>query len=248
MTPSEATGLNNMSTINSPETAASLVPSGSGTRIPPKRRGYAGRTSEQLAEERRQRLLESALALFADRGFSRTPIELLCSTARVTTRHFYEHFESREAVLIALYDLIMLDTRRIVAESLMQKGLAPRQRMYAALRAFVDGCTQDPRRTRILCVEVIGVSTEMFERRRAAIHEFAGVLNSFTRALVAVGELPDRDYSRTCIGMIGAIRELMTEWLIVEPRAPIEHVHDHLTAMFSSLIAGAAQLYAADKR
>ncbi len=237
-----------MSTINSPETATFLVPSGSGTRVPPKRRGYAGRTSEQLAAERRLRLLEASLALFADRGFSRTPIELLCSTARVTTRHFYEHFESREAVLVALYDQIMFDTRRIVAESLMQQGLAPRERMQAALRAFVDGCTLDPRRTRILCVEVIGVSSEMFERRRAAIREFAGLLNSFTRALVAGGELPDRDYMRTCIGMIGAIRELMTEWLIVEPRAPIEEVHDHLSSMFFCLLAGARELDAASKR
>lgn len=237
-----------MSTMNSPDPAASLVPSGSGVRVPPKRRGYAGRTSEQLAAERRLRLLEAALTLFADRGFSRTPIELLCSTARVTTRHFYEHFESREAVLVALYDRIMVDTRRIVAEALMQPGLAPRERMNAALRAFVDGCTLDPRRTRILCVEVIGVSSEMFERRRAAIHEFATVLNSFTRALVAAGELPDRDYLRTCIGMVGAIRELMTEWLIVEPRAPIEQVHKHLISMFSCLIAGARELDAKSPR
>ena len=130
----------------------------------------------------------------------------------------------------------------------MQPGLAPRERMYAALRAFVDGCTLDPRRTRILCVEVIGVSSEMFERRRAAIHEFANVLNSFTRALVASGELPDRDYMRSCVGMVGAIRELMTEWLIVEPRAPIEDVHSHLIAMFSCLIAGARELEARPPR
>ena len=237
-----------MSSINTPDTATSLAPSGTGSRVPPKRRGYAGRTSEQLAAERRLRLLEAALTLFADRGFSRTPIELLCSTARVTTRHFYEHFESREAVLVALYDQIMLDTRRIVAESLMRQGLAPRERMHGALRAFVDGCTLDPRRTRILCVEVIGVSTEMFERRRAAIREFAGLLNSFTRALVAAGELPDRDYMRTCIGMIGAIRELMTEWLITEPRAPIDEVHDHLRSLISCLLAGARELDSANMR
>ncbi|WP_293371702.1 TetR/AcrR family transcriptional regulator [Nevskia sp.] len=236
-----------MSSINTPATAANAVPSGAGIRVPPKRRGYAGRTSEQLAEERRHRLLEAALALFAERGFSRTPIEMLCSTARVTTRHFYEHFESREAVLVALYDRIMLDTRRVVAEALQQRNLSPRERLDAAIRAFVEGSTADPRRTRILCVEVIGVSSEMFERRRASVHEFAGLLNSFTRALVSAGELPDRDYLRTCIGMVGAIRELMTEWLISEDRAPIESVHSHLISLFSCLLAGARELDAAGK-
>lgn len=236
-----------MSTINEPEPATSLLPSGNGSRIPPKRRGYAGRTSEQLAAERRLRLLEAALSLFAERGFARTPIEMLCSTARVTTRHFYEHFESREAVLVALYDRIMLDTRRVVAESLTLQNVTPRERMRATLRAFVDSCTEDPRRTRILCVEVIGVSTDMFERRRAAVHEFAGLLNDFTRALVAAGELPDRDYLLTCIGMVGAIRELMTEWLVSKERAPIETVHEHLISLFSCLLAGARELDAADQ-
>lgn len=240
--PARSHGVYRMSMIDPSGSAAALLPGGSGFRTPPKRRGYAGRTSEQLAAERRQRLLEAALDLFAERGFSRTPIELLCSTARVTTRHFYEHFESREAVLVALYDRIMLDTRRVVAEALLRESQTPRERMEAALRAFVDGCTQDPRRTRILCVEVIGVSSEMFDRRRAAIHEFAGVLNSFTRALVANGELPDRDYFRTCIGMIGAIRELMTEWLISDPRGPIEQVHAHLKSLFACLMAGAREL------
>lgn len=233
-----------MSTIDPSDSAGRFFSSGAGFRIPPKRRGYAGRTSEQLAAERRSRLLEAALTLFAERGFSRTPIELLCSTARVTTRHFYEHFETREAVLAALYDRITLDTRRMIAETLMHNTAPPRQRMEATLHAFVDACTQDPRRTRILCVEIIGVSAEMFDRRRNAIREFAALLSSFTRELVASGELPDRDYTRTCIGMIGATRELMTEWLISEPRAPIEQVQAHLRSLFSCLLAGARELEA----
>lgn len=239
-------GAHDMSTFTAPEPLAAALPSG--VRVPPKRRGYAGRTSEQLAAERRHRLLESALSLFAERGFSRTPIELLCSTARVTTRHFYEHFESREAVLVALYDRIMLDTRRQVAEVLMARGQTPRERMYAAIRAFVDGCTIDVRRTRILCIEVIGVSPEMFERRRAAVNEFASLLNAFTQQLASAGELPQRDYTLICIGMVGAIREIVTEWLITEPRAPVEEVHAHLAGLFACLLAGARETDAGHTR
>lgn len=229
-----------MSTINTPEAPVAPVAAlPSGIRIPPKRRGYAGRTSEQLAAERRHRLLESALDLFADRGFARTPIELLCSTARVTTRHFYEHFESREAVLVALYDRIMLDTRRQVAQSLLTPDLTPRERMYSAIRAFVEGCTADVRRTRILCVEVIGVSPEMFGRRRAAVNEFAALLNGFTQQLAAAGELPQRDYTLICVGMVGAIREILTDWLTTAPRPPVDEVHALLSGLFACLLAGA---------
>lgn len=246
MTSRDTTGLNCMTTFITPDTATAGLHAGS--RVPPKRRGYAGRTSEQLASERRHRLLEAALALFAERGFPRTPIELLCSTARVTTRHFYEHFDSREAVLVALYDRIMLDARRAVADALMKPGQNPRERMFAALRAFVDACTADIRRTRILCVEVSGVSQEMFDRRRSAVHEFAGLLNGFTRQLAMAGELPERDYQLTCIGMIGAIREILTEWLTSDPRPPIDEVHAHLAGLFACLLSGARETDAGSKR
>ncbi len=211
--------------------------SGSGAVVA-KRRGYAGRTAEQLAEERLQRLLDAALTLFAERGFSKTPIELLCSTARVTTRHFYEHFDSREAVLVALYDQITRTTRGTVAEALLAGGATLEDRMFAAIRAFVDSCTVDPRRTRILCVEVIGVSSEMFERRRNAVHEFANVLNMFARQLVAAGSLPEGDYWHSCTAMIGAIRELMIEWLTAKERPPIEVVHRQISTLFRCLLAG----------
>lgn len=204
-----------------------------------KRRGYAGRTAEQLAAERRQRLLDAALTLFAERGFSRTPIERLCATARVTTRHFYEHFDSREAVLVALYEQINLETRAILVQALQLRGKTPEELMFAAIHAFVDSCTADPRRTRILCVEVIGVSSEMFERRRHAVREFANILSGFTQQLVDAGGLPPGDYRHSSMAMIGAIRELMIEWLMTPERPPIEAVHSQIKRLFRCLIAGA---------
>jgi len=204
------------------------------------RRGYAGRSAEQLAGERRQRLLDAALDLFAERGFSKTTIEVLCTAARVTTRHFYEHFDSREAVLVALYEQIMAATRATVAQALLAGGPMPEARMFAAIRAFVDGCTSDPRRTRVICVEVIGASSEMFVRRRQAVHEFAALLDAFVGQLVEAGSLPASDYRLACLAMIGAIRELMTEWLTAAERPPIDQVHGQIEYLFRCLIAGAA--------
>ncbi len=223
------------------KTVASASQLGSGAAIV-KRRGYAGRTAAQLAAERRQRLLDAALTLFAERGFSRTPIELLCSTARVTTRHFYEHFDSREAVLVALYDQINLETRATVMKALQVNGKKVEELMFAAIHAFVDSCTIDTRRTRILCVEVIGVSSEMFERRRHAVHEFAKILSLFTQQLVDTGGLPPGDYWHSSIAMVGAIRELMVEWLMSKDRPPIETVHGQIKGLFRCLITGAGVL------
>lgn len=223
-------------------TVAARAPAAGAGAVITKRRGYAGRTAEQLAAERRQRLLDAALSLFSERGFSRTPIELLCSTAKVTTRHFYEHFDSREAVLIALYEQINLETRATVMKALQVRGKTTEELMFAAIDAFVSSCTIDTRRTRILCVEVIGVSSDMFERRRNATHQFAKIVSLFTQQLVDTGGLPPGDYWHSSIAMVGAIRELIVEWLMSKERPPIETVHGQIGSMLRSLIAGAGVL------
>jgi AcrR family transcriptional regulator len=77
----------------------------------PSRRGYAGMTPEELDQERRRRLLDTALELFAKQGYAHTSIEQLCAQSRVTARYFYQLFSSREALLRALYDEIIARTR-----------------------------------------------------------------------------------------------------------------------------------------
>ena len=77
-------------------------------------RAYRGIAPEQRALERKQRLLAAGLALFARQGYARTPIEQLCTEAKVTARHFYALFSSREALLTELYDRIISDLRTAV--------------------------------------------------------------------------------------------------------------------------------------
>ena len=89
---------------------------------PAKPRSYRGVAPEQRAEERRQRLLAAGLELFARQGYAHTPIEQLCAEAKVTTRHFYALFASREALLTALYDDIVNSLHSAVLAAILQPG------------------------------------------------------------------------------------------------------------------------------
>ncbi len=70
----------------------------------PQGRTYAGLSAPERRAERRERLLDAALELFGTAGFPKTTIPMLCSAAGVTARHFYDEFDSREALLRTLYD------------------------------------------------------------------------------------------------------------------------------------------------
>ncbi|MDN5938479.1 MAG: TetR/AcrR family transcriptional regulator, partial [Salinisphaera sp.] len=84
-------------------------------------RRYRGRTPAQLRAERRQRLIDAGLALFGERGYANAPIELLCATAKVATRHFYEQFDSREALLQAVFDDVLARTEQVLRGALTNR-------------------------------------------------------------------------------------------------------------------------------
>lgn len=55
-------------------------------------------------EQTRQRLLETALALFESKGYAATTIDDIAATAGTTRVTFYAHFPSRRAIMAALID------------------------------------------------------------------------------------------------------------------------------------------------
>lgn len=54
--------------------------------------------------ETRQRLLEAATSLFSQQGYDATAVAEICANAGVSKGAFYHHFESKQAVFLALLE------------------------------------------------------------------------------------------------------------------------------------------------
>jgi TetR/AcrR family transcriptional repressor of nem operon len=54
-----------------------------------------------LKKDARQKLLEAALMMIRERGYSSTSVEALCLRAGVTKGAFFHHFESKQALAVA---------------------------------------------------------------------------------------------------------------------------------------------------
>lgn len=59
---------------------------------------------QHRSEETRARILESAIKLFSNRGFNTASVDDICAEAGVSKGAFYHHFESKQALFIALLD------------------------------------------------------------------------------------------------------------------------------------------------
>lgn len=65
--------------------------------------------NEALRQKSRDRLLRAAVRLFSRRGFGGTTVRAIAEEAGVALGLMYAHFESKEAVLVALMDASVLD-------------------------------------------------------------------------------------------------------------------------------------------
>lgn len=204
-------------------------------------RAYGGVAAEQRAEERKARLLAAALQLFARQGYARTTIEALCTEAKVTARHFYQLFDSREAILRALYDNIIADLRAGVLQAMSAPNLSLSEQIPLGVSAMVHHYLEDSRHARVGVLEVVGVSPKMEARRREAIHDMAGLIEAYLGSLVERGDLPRRNYHLISIALVGGINELLAEWLTLENPPDIPELSEEIITILNALIRGAAR-------
>jgi AcrR family transcriptional regulator len=181
---------------------------------------------DALRRERRARLLENGFAQFSERGFHATSIEQLCGAARVTPRHFYEEFESREALLAAVFDATAADLLEVIVSAVLGGEGTLGDRVAAALRAVLEHLLDDPRRARILLVETLGVSPAMERRRRDALHAIADFVEARASLLRAQGALPAGVDARLgTLALLGGTMELVLEAIQSPSPPPLDSLH-----------------------
>ena len=202
-------------------------------------RHYAGRSITELKAERRERLLNAAYAIIGSEGYSNLSIERVCVAARVATRHYYEHFQGREAVMHCLYDRVENELWQVVTKALTEPSVDIGERTGTAIRAFVRHALDDPRRARIMCLECVGVSADMEARRRRLIRRFAELIHQVSQQLAGAGLLPAADYRLPGIALVGATNELLVEWLSGETRLSALEMELRVLNIFRALTKGA---------
>jgi AcrR family transcriptional regulator len=203
-------------------------------------RKYAGRSPEERRAERRERLLRSGLELFGTQGYPTTSIERLCSHARVTARHFYEEFPSREALLLAVFDRVMEMIMDATVRATQRAPVDVRSRVRSGVEAFVHAMLDDPRRARIACIETVGASPEIEKHRREWMRGFARHVEEQGKLLTQAGQAPEQDYYLGALMLVGGTTELIVDWLSHNPPPPLDRLIRAVTYMFEVLTFGSS--------
>lgn len=189
---------------------------------------YAGLSAQQRRAERRERLLDAGLELFGTVGFQKTTIPMLCSASGVTARHFYEEFDSREALLRVLYDGIAETAFQRVVQALRDASRGPRDRIRDSTAAYFRYLTSDPRLARIYTIEAVGMHADLETHRRTKRENF---VKKLTKAAQRV-ESDAVDSRLLSAAIAGAAHDLLLEWVLAPRRPSVEKMIDTITTLW----------------
>mgnify|MGYP001388252988 CR=1 FL=1 len=156
----------------------------------------------------RARLLAAALEGIGDVGWADLTIAEIVRRARVSKRTFYEHFPTREACLLALYESVsthVLDELDAAVER-VPRGEG---RIEVGATFYLTRLQQRPRVVRTLAIEILHLGIAGLAIRRRVMRRFAVFLQ---REINATGRRPPISLAVAMV-IVGGINELTLEAL-----------------------------------
>jgi AcrR family transcriptional regulator len=158
---------------------------------------------------------------FADAGFPVTTIERLCATARISNRAFYECFPGRDELMRAIYERCVEETMTAVTRAIGDAPADLDARIEAGIREYVTFVTRDVRRARIMNLEVRRAGDAVTVARQRTVAAFARLIEKSARDFP---ESVPADPHLVVLGIIGAVQELLIEWVLTPKPPPTDRL------------------------
>lgn len=186
----------------------------------PKRGRGAGR--EAATAPQRERLLDAAERLAAERGCAAVSIEALVKAAGVSTVTFYEYFEEKEECFLAAFERALDAAAAELAEAAAGMGWA--EGFATGLRSALALVAAYPQRARLCLVEAQTGGPRLRAAYEAALDRVAAALRGGRGLDTAPPDLPPTHEEATA----GALAWLLRERLERDGEGGVEALYPQL--------------------
>jgi AcrR family transcriptional regulator len=211
-----------------------MAPKDSPAQAPaaPVPRLYRGLSAAERRAQRRERFLEAGLELFGTQGYAGTSIRSVSAAAGLNSRYFYESFSSREDLLYHVYKRVIRDVAFAVIKVTAEASTIEEQ-AHSGLLVTWTILTEDPRKARVIALEVVGVSERLEQLRRENRHAFADILIQNARSITGGAGRPRLNPVLTARSLMGASVDALVDWINGDIDASVEEIVDHFTRLFT---------------
>ena len=161
----------------------------------------------------RERILNAAMEVFAARGYHGTVVDTITAASGTSKGAFYHYFPSKQAIFLTLMDELASDVERGV-ELVIASEQGALAKVEAALQVVLETAAARRDLVRILLIEAVGLGPTL-EGARLEIHRrFARLIQRHLDLAAADGDIPPQDTAIAARAWIGALNEVITQWLM----------------------------------
>lgn len=125
-----------------------------GQRLPP----------DQVARNQRERLFAALVAVVAEKGYEATRVADLLDLSGVSRSAFYEHFDDKEACLLAALDAFVAPTIGAIADVNASREPLGEKQTLAAFEAIIHLIVAQPATSRMCFVEIYAAGPRAVEK------------------------------------------------------------------------------------
>ena len=189
-------------------------------------RQYGGVSADDRVAARRSQLLDAALELYGTRGYAATGVKDVCRAAGLTDRYFYESFANSGELFVATFERATGELFAAVATAVVAAAAEREAQARAAVDSFVRALAADPRKARLLFVEIASVGGDAAASVRESTRRFADLIAATARPHLDA-DVPERLVTMGALSLVGAMASVLIEWLDGNLDATMEEVVDH---------------------
>jgi AcrR family transcriptional regulator len=161
-------------------------------------------------ESQRERLLAGIAQAVAANGYRATTITQVVKAASVSSRAFYELFESKEECFLEAFDTVVAHLEELVSEAARAEPDWPHQTI-AGLRAALRFFTEEPDLARLCLVEPVTATPLIATRFRDVVIDKSQALKPGRSERKEAEELPDSTEDSLLGGLIALVsRSILT--------------------------------------
>jgi AcrR family transcriptional regulator len=161
-------------------------------------------------ESQRERLLAGIAQAVAANGYRATTITQIVKAASVSSRAFYEHFESKEECFLEAFDVVVAHLEDLVVEAVREEADWPHE-VVAGLRAALRFFSEEPDLARLCLVEPVTATPVIATRFRDVVIDKSRALKPGRLERGEAEDLPDSTEDSLLGGLIALIsRSIVT--------------------------------------
>ena len=187
-------------------------------------------SKSQQKEDTRRKILESAAAVFASKGFHGSVVDDIVRASGTSKGAVYFYFESKEQIFFSLVQ----DYVTTLAQQMhlaMHRGRGLVGQVEATVATLVRSFHSHPSLARIVLLDWPNAGAEFQGKRMALKGMLVEVLRGYLDRAVQDHRIESQDTELAAYVWIGAIGEVVVRWLNTGRPTPLEDVIAPLTRL-----------------